>query len=167
MTRHPLDPRDSVRDCEYCNGKGAHPGYIVGTASFDEPCDGDCNGRGYVVGRWGPCPSHTDCQARFIPAADQTVIEVCWVTTISDETEYYWNLNGCVPSMDDMESGKHGPFDTEDEALLTARCEVLGVDVHEENAGWRWTNADCDIGPLCPTPNDAIAAAIDAREESE
>ena len=169
MTRHPLDPKDSVRECEHGFCACSNP-----LSSLRHCAGASYSGRGYVVGRIVP----DDLYNLWLPAADPTVIEVCLVTTISNETEYYWNLNGCVPSMDEMESGKHGPFDTEDVALLAGRCAVLGIVVYfcdladdQSQHGWYWKLPDQHIelraeGPF-PTPNDAIAAAIDARKESE
>ena len=96
----------------------------------------------------------------FLPATDQRVIDVRY----AEEEEMF------VAFCDDFQPFILASRPTEAEALLAARCAVLGVEVASlpNNAvGWHW-RVDGDTH-WCfghqSTPIDALCAAIDAMEE--
>ena len=163
--RYPLDPRDEIRECSECNGRSPLSSCVP------------CTGRGYVVVRecercegagvvpddfYGP--SECECWGTgFLPAADQRVIEV------GPYENRARTFKGFVAGYNFRETGSQFHFgETKDEALLAARCAVWGVTTF-------------GYGRDCPryvyflngeesrcnylTPNDALCAAIDAKEE--
>jgi len=155
--RYPLDPRDEIRECSECNGRSPLSSCVP------------CTGRGYVVVRecercegagvvpddfYGP--SECECWGTgFLPAADQRVIEV------GPYENRARTFKGFVAGYNFRETGSQFHFgETKDEALLAARCAVWGV-THCEPLGW----GSPETAPYCyDTPEDALCAAIDARE---
>ena len=150
--RYPLDPRDEILRCPTRN--------VLAHRKTDCPT---CKDRGYVVGRivadvyqHGGGLQHKD---RFIPAADQRVIEV-WQA-------YYERWAALLPDGTPEVRGTIVGGSTKDEALLSARCAVWGVELDLVYGFYYWR----ETGGHVPNKRDgftdptvALCAAIDAKE---
>lgn len=145
-------PRDEVRECPRCEGSGdREQPAIDGTWWCFE-----CNGRGYVVGRWkalGETDASPGAEARWIASSSQDVIEVKrwdgewrWRTNDGPWRPLHFNTQGVGVS-------------TEPEVIRAARCAYWGVGPFPDAV------ITCAEGCCHFTPDAALAAAIDAKEE--
>ena len=136
--------------CEACKGRGGFEG-TQSSYGYDVPADTDC----YVCAGTGHVGSPSEPPAFEVVFADKLAQDVC-----NFVEGWYYKL--------EIVSPWRGPFPTDKAAAFAARCELWGCSIEETDDGCgnaayyvAWKDADGD--ETFPTPDDALASAIDAQ----